>query len=204
MARPRKGEKLKGITLPCRFCGIKIYRSPSQIVNPTSFCHQACYVKNAFSFPCNVCSKPVFTQPAQLKYRARSTCSPQCRRILRRQQAEHRRIHYGYTKHQIDRLARYSIEAELWRMDVFKRDDYTCQMCRTRGGYIEADHIKPWAYFPELRFELSNGRTLCRKCHNQTKVSYKVMRQLYEKREATPKKEQNSFSKIKATTLGGV
>lgn len=33
---------------------------------------------------------------------------------------------------------------------------------------IEADHIKPWAYYPDLRYELDNGRTLCLKCHRKT------------------------------------
>jgi 5-methylcytosine-specific restriction endonuclease McrA len=44
---------------------------------------------------------------------------------------------------------------------------------------LEADHIKPWAYFPSLRFELSNGRTLCRPCHDKTKMDWKTMRTLY-------------------------
>jgi len=64
---------------------------------------------------------------------------------------------------------RHSLEYKNWRRKVFERDDYTCQWCGTRGGYIEADHIKPFALFPELRFELTNGRTLCRPCHNTTK-----------------------------------
>jgi 5-methylcytosine-specific restriction endonuclease McrA len=83
------------------------------------------------------------------------------------------------TKHQIDRCLRYSKEADDWRTSVFKRDDYTCQLCGIRGTYLEADHIKPWAYFPELRFELSNGRTLCKTCHNKTKMSAKKMKEIW-------------------------
>lgn len=63
---------------------------------------------------------------------------------------------------------RHSLTYKMWRESVFKRDDYTCQHCKARGVYIEADHIKPFAFFPELRFELSNGRTLCKPCHAQT------------------------------------
>src|SRR3990167_1885256 len=55
-----------------------------------------------------------------------------------------------------------------WRGHVYKRDNYTCQMCGKKGGDLNADHIKPWAYFPELRYELSNGRTLCVFCHRKT------------------------------------
>lgn len=60
------------------------------------------------------------------------------------------------------------IEYKLWRKAVFERDDFTCQICRIRGVELQADHIKPFAYFPELRFDLSNGRTLCKKCHRAT------------------------------------
>ena len=72
-----------------------------------------------------------------------------------------------------------SMELILSRRNIFHRDNYTCQYCKVRGGYLEADHIKPFAFFPELRFVLSNGRTLCRKCHNKTKISAKQMRKLY-------------------------
>jgi hypothetical protein len=63
---------------------------------------------------------------------------------------------------------RNSTEYKRWRKSVFERDNYTCQFCGVRGVIIQADHIKPFAYFPELRFELSNGRTLCVPCHKTT------------------------------------
>jgi hypothetical protein len=55
-----------------------------------------------------------------------------------------------------------------WRKAVFERDDYTCQMCGKRGGWMDADHILPWSTHVELRYEVSNGRTLCRPCHAKT------------------------------------
>lgn len=59
--------------------------------------------------------------------------------------------------------ARY--EYQTWRTAVFQRDDYTCQECSVRGGRLHAHHIQPWAEFPALRFDLSNGVTLCERCH---------------------------------------
>jgi 5-methylcytosine-specific restriction endonuclease McrA len=56
----------------------------------------------------------------------------------------------------------------LWRESVFKRDDWTCMWCGQRGGDICADHIKPWSTHPDLRYDVSNGRTLCAKCHSKT------------------------------------
>lgn len=57
---------------------------------------------------------------------------------------------------------------KLWREAVFERDNWTCQECNERGGYLEPHHIKSWAQYPELRFELNNGITLCKKCHRLT------------------------------------
>lgn len=67
-----------------------------------------------------------------------------------------------------DRKLRNSIECKRWRKSVFERDNYTCKGCGIRGGYLEADHIMPWSKYPELRFKVSNGRTLCKCCHRKT------------------------------------
>jgi len=63
---------------------------------------------------------------------------------------------------------RKSTEYRNWRTAVFIRDDYTCQICGVRGSTLHADHIEPFATNPTLRFEISNGRTLCETCHRNT------------------------------------
>lgn len=63
---------------------------------------------------------------------------------------------------------RTSFEYKIWRESVFKRDSYTCVWCLQKGGKLNADHIKPFSLFPELRFAIDNGRTLCVPCHKKT------------------------------------
>lgn len=73
----------------------------------------------------------------------------------------------------INEKIRKSFEYRSWRESVFKRDNYTCQKCGIRSGSgkkvtLNADHIRPFSLCPELRLEVSNGRTLCKNCHRQT------------------------------------
>jgi len=58
------------------------------------------------------------------------------------------------------------VEYKNWRRAVFEKDNYQCVNCGEMGGYLEADHIKSFKDFPELRFEVNNGQTLCKNCHN--------------------------------------
>jgi len=68
---------------------------------------------------------------------------------------------------------RNSSEYREWRRLVILRDDRKCKMCKKRGSKakgirLEVDHIKPFMLYPELMFDLDNGRTLCSGCHRKT------------------------------------
>lgn len=82
-------------------------------------------------------------------------------------------------------ILRKSLEFRQWRTAVFKRDHYTCIWCGdNKSGKLNADHIKPWSLYPDLRFDVGNGRTLCEPCHKLTptyagKLNNKEVRALY-------------------------
>lgn len=65
---------------------------------------------------------------------------------------------------------RRSLKYRLWQEAVFKRDNYVCQICRKSKDNepnikMTVDHILPFALFPKTRFDLNNGRVVCRQCH---------------------------------------
>jgi HNH endonuclease len=72
-------------------------------------------------------------------------------------------------------LIRQSPPYKAWRKAVYERDNYTCVFCGARQSAgnpvkLNADHIKPFAYFPDLRYDVDNGRTLCVPCHTTTET----------------------------------
>lgn len=67
----------------------------------------------------------------------------------------------------LNAIARESVEYKLWRESVLKRDGYRCTFCAS-NKQLQADHIKQFAFYPELRFAIDNGRTLCEPCHRST------------------------------------
>ena len=58
-----------------------------------------------------------------------------------------------------------------WRSLVMSRDLYKCVNCGSTGHVtnpLQVDHIKPKSLYPDLMYTVSNGRTLCRRCHRAT------------------------------------
>lgn len=70
---------------------------------------------------------------------------------------------------------RQSTKMKEWRETVFLRDKYTCQICGNKSSkgnpiVLNAHHIKKFKDYPELRYDVHNGITLCASCH---KLTYK-------------------------------
>ena len=69
-----------------------------------------------------------------------------------------------------NKLIRSGIEFKEWRKKVFERDNYICQICNKRSKkeiqvILHPHHIKSFAKYPEERFNVENGITLCIDCH---------------------------------------
>lgn len=173
----------------CKWCGSLFRYRLSRGRDKGKYCSVDCQHKGSvtgFYVPCAVCQENFFVQPHRLKTGRGKFCSKKCTHMgiyteeVRQKMSEKKRgvpvpsrqgegCHFwkgGVTSD--NKKIRMSTDMRVWRESVFKRDDYTCQMCGERGGELQADHIKPFCAFPELRFDLSNGRTLCVACHKTT------------------------------------
>lgn len=62
-------------------------------------------------------------------------------------------------------IHRNSTEVLNWRHKVLFRDNNECQICDSKIN-LHAHHILSWASYPASRIDISNGITLCDKCHH--------------------------------------
>lgn len=167
----------------CKTCGKEIIRSKSYI-RKNSFCNVECkskwhskqmkgennpvYVERPV-IKCSFCSKhftkDYVTQIKDKNYFCDRLCEGKWNSVNR--VGENSPGWRGGTT-PLTALIRNSKRMQDWRKSVFKRDNWTCQDCGIRGSYLEAHHIKSFKDFPELRFELENGLTLCKECHKVT------------------------------------
>lgn len=86
----------------------------------------------------------------------------------------------------LNKVIRQSLNFKLWRKSIFKRDNYTCQLCNKRSRQIFPHHI---ISFVEIRdknnirtfdealnceelWDINNGITLCEKCHKEFHKRY--------------------------------
>lgn len=72
----------------------------------------------------------------------------------------------------INKRIRQGLEFRLWRKAIFERDNFTCQRCKQKGGRLHPHHIFNFADYPEMRFAIDNGITLCDRCHNEFHKKY--------------------------------
>lgn len=69
---------------------------------------------------------------------------------------------------------RKSLYYKLWHKICLERDWFTCQKCRQMGKELHVHHINNFSDFPEIRFAIDNGITLCDKCHREFHKLYGI------------------------------
>lgn len=72
------------------------------------------------------------------------------------------------SKSKLNLLERRGLKYRIWRSAIYARDLYTCQACNDKtGGNLVGHHILNFSKYIELRYEISNGITLCSECHDE-------------------------------------
>ena len=80
-------------------------------------------------------------------------------------------------KHQEDRN---NPEYKQWRTHIWLRDNFKCKIANPEcKGRIEAHHIKVWKEYPKLRYQISNGITLCHFHHPKRREDEKRLEQYF-------------------------
>lgn len=121
------------------------------------------------AYKCDYCGRDNSEKQSHYLKSKRHFCGHKCYLKYREKVLppnEHNAWKGGVTK--ITQIGRGGKKYKIWQRKVFNRDGFRCVWC---GGNerLEADHIKRWSTHPKLRYKLSNGRTLCMKCHNKTR-----------------------------------
>ena len=136
----------------CKQCG-ETFRIQSK--NTNTFCSRKCAdVSGARSKPpidltCQNCG---ITFRKKIGYNRKKYCTPECRYEAARTPNPGSRRNHEYRR---------------WKKSVFSRDNHTCQHCGSQSN-LQAHHVAAWANHPELRYETSNGLTVCTACHART------------------------------------
>lgn len=151
--------KVKRVDRICAVCGNVYQCKPS---SRTHHCSRACgnvsTSKPKIQIGCQHCGTTFDVWPSLAK---RQFCSPKCRYAFQRAQ---------------NRAGRGTARYNEWRAEVFERAGYRCEDCGTLSGPKQAHHIQPWAKFPALRYDISNGMCLCQSCHSNRHPTYAIMK----------------------------
>lgn len=175
-----------------KFCSPQCYWASNQLKNTFSGENSPTWKGGSLTLTCKTCGNSFQVDRDRTDAK---TCSKECNKLYRK--TEEFRLHLSevqrskisdelkqlsQTLRKFSHLLRKSAKYNLWRERIFKRDNFTCQLCEKRGGKLQADHIKPYVLIIQENgietyeqalacselWSLDNGRTLCRPCHYKT------------------------------------
>jgi len=195
---PKCGKPIRGNNATCRDCvdWSAVNRIPSASDYTLERICQSCgksfrithsrqyFCDECRTLSCAVCGKPFKT----VFGKERLTCSPECSALLNNaptlncewcgsgfKRRNGHDTHYCSKECRYEASRRYnaperrSYRYKKWRRAVVERDNNTCQKCGATTR-LHAHHIKDFEHHYELRYEVSNGVTLCADCHQRLHV----------------------------------
>lgn len=140
-----------------------------QTIRNAKYCSRECWSKRnpAIFNQCLYCWNDVWTYKSRNKVYCWNKCRSLHLRELKKWEKSPFWKWWVTKQNKLDRTRTIYLE---WRQKVFERDNYTCQDCWIRSWnwkkiYLQAHHKKWFADYPENRYDVDNGITLCKDCH---------------------------------------
>jgi endogenous inhibitor of DNA gyrase (YacG/DUF329 family) len=159
--------------LKCHYCGKLFWRRNSMIRCKNNYCSKRCVreaqIKGIIRrkrtyLTCKQCEKEFYGGSLLKKF-----CSHRC--YFKWFRGKNASNWQGGISSEYDKF-KQSKEWKKWRIAVFTRDNYTCQICRFRNGQgehrdLHPHHLVSASKYPEFRLCIDNGLTVCVKCHGE-------------------------------------
>lgn len=147
----------KKVRVKCFTCGKPTLKWPYELnQNKRFFCNKQCWQNRAIKV-CENCGYKYHANQATRRF-----CSRSCGHAFM--------VGTNSTNfkggHTVGARTQYANRLKVWREKVYRRDNWTCTTCGTKGD-IQAHHIKSFAEFVSLRLVVANGTTLCIDCHSK-------------------------------------
>jgi hypothetical protein len=152
----------------CNYCLIEFNKPASHVKRVKKvYCSTSCYNLSQevkLEKTCVICGD-FFKYRKSEEHKFKTCSKPECR-LANKTGNNNPNWRHGKTKERKRDMS--CVKYKTWRNAVFQRDNYHCIMCGKKPKMANADHILPWAYFPDKRYDINNGRTLCLECHKKT------------------------------------
>lgn len=124
---------------------------------------------------CVYCGKSLLRTPVYINDRNNVFCSKECKANWQSQfiRGKNHPLYDTTISEEEREIGRNFDGYKYWRREVFKRDNYTCQICQCgKGGNLHAHHLDAYHWCKEKRTDINNGVTLCNSCHNKFHSTY--------------------------------
>ena len=140
----------------CTVCNKEYYVVHSR-AEKSKWCSSECWKQRRKLNDCEHCGNKI------ISYHGKKYCSRECSHAAMVGEKSARWLDGKSLER--DR-ARLGTQLKEWRINVFKRDNYTCQHCG-ENKKLHAHHIIEWAKEESSRFDIDNGLTVCVICHGK-------------------------------------
>jgi len=159
---------------PCKYCGKDIIIRSSQFDKPDrKFCSNSCATswRNERKIWTEA-EKTIIGDKARIRFKGTKYTQERREKLSKSISGNaHWNWKGGITANVFKERSNFYLKN--WRLKVFQRDKFTCQICGAKSKKnnpvkLNAHHIKRWSSNLDLRYDINNGVTLCENCHKKT------------------------------------